>query len=130
MTDLRVPFRAALAAVSAALSGLMLAACGSSGPPDAWTLAGKLPGCQTAEAGGVPGQYLTRQEVTCTHGEFSNVAIATFRSMGDELTWIIANGDHALKGNLWAAIPGGIAGGSGSDLGTVRHYLGGTVTGS
>lgn len=114
---------------AAATMPLLIAACGSSGPPDAWALAAKLPGCQTATAGGVPGQYLTHQEVACTHGEFSNVAIATFHSIGDEMTWIIVNGNYALKGNLWAAIPGGITGGSGSDLPTVRHYLGGSVVG-
>jgi hypothetical protein len=78
-------------------------------------------------AGGVPAQQLTHQELTCASGRFKNVAVATFRTESNENKWITANGGNVLKGSLWAALPGGITGGASSDLGTMQHYLGGTV---
>jgi hypothetical protein len=118
----------ARAIATIAIAGAVLAGCGSSGPPDAWAIMAKLPDCQPVEAGGVPAQNLARQELTCSHGRFYNVAVATFKTESNEDEWIKANG-QALKGSLWAAIPGGFTGGPGSDLGTVQHYLGGTQSG-
>ena len=114
------------AAITVALA-INLAACGSSGPPDVWATMSKLPDCQPVEAGGVPAQQLTHQELTCSHGRFYNALVATFKTEGNEHKWINANGGYVLKGSLWAALPGGTTGGPGSDLGTLQHYLGGSL---
>jgi hypothetical protein len=121
--------RAAAALAAAVFAVLLLAACGSSGPPDAWTLMKKLADCHPGQVAAVPGQQFARQELTCTAGGFSNVAIATFTNSGKEAKWIAAQGSPVLKGDLWAGIDGGLYGGPQSDLQTMRHYLGGTITG-
>src|SRR5215472_13422878 len=89
----------AIASMAAALLAAgCLAACGSSGPSDAWSLMSKLPDCQPVEAGGVPAQQLTHQELTCSHGRFNNVAVATFKTESNEENWIKANGGLRTQG--------------------------------
>lgn len=119
------PYKTGVAMI--VMLAISLAACGSSGPPDAWAIMKKLPDCQPVEAGGVPAQQLTHQELTCSHGRFYNIVVATFKTENNEDKWIKASGGYVLKGSLWTALPGGITGGAGSDLGTVQHYLGGTL---
>jgi hypothetical protein len=106
---------------------ISLVACESSGPPDAWAITKKLPGCEPVEAGGVPAQQFTHQELTCSHGRFYNIAVATFKTESSESKWVKANGGYVLKGSMWAALAGGTTGGPGSDLSTLQHYLGGTL---
>jgi hypothetical protein len=104
--------RKSLIPVAAAV--VLLAACGSSGPPSAHSLAAKIPGCGSITAG-TPA-VMEVQDVTCTLQDGAQIEIGTFANPADEKQWITDGGSPSspdpayagccIQGNNWAATVG------------------------
>lgn len=115
---------------------LLLAGCGSSGPPSAHSLAAKISGC----SGITPGTpaVMEVQDVTCNLPDGAPVEIGTFANSSAEQHWISDGGSPmspdpmfggcCVQGSGWAATVGwgnnGVGGGA-ADFPKVISALGG-----
>jgi hypothetical protein len=120
---------AALAAITLAAA----AACGSSAPPTAASLAQRIHGC-TGVTVNTPA-VIVQQDVTCLMPDDEQFEIATFANSADETTWISDGGtpDYpapgafgcCVEGNGWAADVAESGVNDIYDLGPVLKALGG-----